>query len=58
MKNIRGYLLSHKGIGKNLRNDFAHYNEKIYDKLTYDTVLESLYFLILVSNSLLIKKII
>lgn len=51
------YLLNHKGIGKKLRNDFAHYNERIYDKLTYDTVLESLYFLILVSNSLLIKKI-
>lgn len=48
------YLLNCNGIGKKTRNDFAHYNEEMYDKLIYDTILESLYLLLVISNTLLL----
>lgn len=51
------YLLNRNGVGENLRNIFAHYNEKMYDKLIYDTILELLYLLLLVSNALLASTI-
>ena len=52
------YLLSRRDgkIGKNTRNDFDHYNDEIYDKLNYDTILETLYILLVISNTLLCKQ--
>lgn len=49
------YLLNCNDIGKKTRNDFAHYNEEMYDKLIYDTILESLYLLLVISNTLLLN---
>lgn len=51
---IQYYLLDCNGIGKNLRNIFSHYNDMIYDKLIYDTILETLYLLLVISNTLLL----
>lgn len=51
---IQYYLLDCNGIGKNLRNSFSHYNDMIYDKLIYDTILETLYLLLVISNTLLL----
>ena len=42
-------------MGNNNRNDFGHFNDNMYPKLTIDTVLEELYFLLTVSNILLVK---
>jgi len=53
---IEYYLLDRNGVGKNTRNDFSHYNDSVYDKLIYDTILESLYLLLTVSNILLIAS--
>ena len=52
------YLLvkRNSSVGKNVRNDFAHYNDGIYDKLILDTVLEALYVLLVISNTLLCKQ--
>lgn len=52
------YLLSKRdgNIGKNTRNNFTHYNDKIYDNLNLDTILETLYILLVISNTLLCKK--
>ena len=50
------YLSKREGnIGNNNRNDFGHFNDNMYSKLTIDTVLEELYFLLTISNSLLVK---
>lgn len=50
------YLSKRNGnIGNNNRNDFGHFNDNMYPKLTIDTVLEELYFLLTVSNILLVK---
>jgi hypothetical protein len=49
------YLLNRNGVGQNNRNDFAHFNDNIYDKLIYDTILEELYLLLTLSNILLVK---
>lgn len=51
------YLLNCNGIGKKTRNDFAHYNEEMYDKLIYDTILESLYLLLVISNTMLLSTL-
>lgn len=51
------YLLDCNGVGKKTRNDFAHYNEDMYDKLIYDTILESLYLLLVISNTLLLRTL-
>ncbi len=53
---IEYYLLNRHGVGQNTRNDFAHYNDNIYDKLTYDKILEVLYLLLMLSNTLFIYK--
>lgn len=53
------YLLSRRdgNIGKNTRNNFTHYNDDIYSELNIDTILEALYILLIISNTLLcIKK--
>lgn len=50
------YLSKRAGnIGNNNRNDFGHFNDNMYSKLTLDTVLEELYFLLIIANSLLVK---
>ena len=54
---IKYYLLDCNGVGKKTRNDFAHYNEDMYDKLIYDTILESLYLLLMISNTLLLRTL-
>ena len=54
---IEYYLLDCNGVGKKTRNDFAHYNEDMYDKLIYDTILESLYILLMISNTLLLRTL-
>lgn len=51
---IEYYLLDRNGVGKNLRNIFSHYDDMIYDKLIYDIILESLYLLLVISNTLLL----
>ena len=51
------YLLSRQGIGKNHRNIFAHYDDAIYDNLTYDNILEEYYLLLLISNTLFLRKL-
>lgn len=53
---IEYYLLDRNGVGKNTRNDFSHYNDSLYDKLIYDTILESLYLLLTISNILLLAS--
>lgn len=52
------YLLGKRegNISKNTRNDFTHYNDEIYDKLNLDTVLEALYILLVISNTLLCNQ--
>ncbi len=52
------YILGKRtgNISKNTRNDFTHYNDEIYDKLNLDTVLEALYILLVISNTLLCNK--
>lgn len=52
------YLLSKRdgNIGKNTRNNFTHYNDKIYGNLNLDTILETIYILLIISNTLLCKK--
>lgn len=52
------YLISkrNKNISKNIRNDFCHYNDNIYQKLNIDTILETLYVLLVISNTLLCIK--
>lgn len=50
------FLLNRRGVGKNNRNDFSHYNDSIYEKLVYDTLLEELYLLVSLSNTLLLLK--
>lgn len=50
------YLSKRAGnIGNNNRNDFGHFNDNMYSRLTLDTVLEELYFLLTIANSLLVK---
>lgn len=54
---IQYLLLKRNGnVGKNTRNDFAHYNDEIYDKLNLDIILETLYILLVISNTLLCKE--
>ena len=55
-KCLEYYLLNCDGVGKNSRNDFSHYSDELYDKLIYDTILESLYLLLMISNILFIKS--
>lgn len=52
------YLLSKRNgnIGKNIRNNFSHYNDEVYEKLELDTILETLYILLVISNTLYLKK--
>lgn len=56
-KCLEYYLLDKNGVGKNNRNIFAHYDERIYNKLIYDTVLEELFLLSVLSNTLLLHCI-
>lgn len=55
-KCIQYYLLNCDGVGRNSRNDFSHYSDDLYDKLIYDTILESLYLLLMISNILFINS--
>ncbi len=50
-------FLPRNGVGKNIRNIFAHYKEEIYENLSYENINISLFCLMLINNHLLLKRV-